>query len=207
MHKESKMTTDFNSPQYKAYLQDQQLDNVSGSYDSKYLSLLKKWKPDLEYQGKEILDIGTRTFDTWEYFLEHYSTEITGIDVGFEGIEYCKKHKKHGFIELDAHKMMERFDENTFDLVLAFHSFEHMFDLPLVIENCHKVLKPGGLLFWAIPIPSFNWGRGHWYDIPNERFAHQLCTHRGFKLLKTVTYRDLEIRPEVEMIALMENLA
>lgn len=199
--------TDLNSPQFKAYLKDQQEDNVSGSYDSQYMKLFKQWKPDYDFTDKAILDIGCRTFDTWEYFLGRYGTAITGIDVGFEGVKYCEEREKTGFIEMDAHRMDEHFEENQFDVILAFHSFEHMFDLKLVIEHCHKILKPGGLLFWAIPMPSKNWGRGHYQDIPNERFAHQLCTHRGFKLLRTVTYRNLEIRPEVEMVCLMENMS
>lgn len=198
--------TDFNSPEYQAYLKDQKEDNINGSYDERYLAVLKGWIPDYDYRGKAILDIGTRAFESWEYFRDNYDTDITGIDIGQEGIDFCLSQNKTGFIEMDAHRMDEHFKEDTFDLVLAFHSFEHMYNLPLVIKHCCKIIKPGGYLFFALPMPSFNWGHGHWYDVPTEEVMHQMCTHRGFRVLRTVTYRELEIRPQVEMICLVEKL-
>ena len=197
--------TDLDSPEYQTYLKDQVGDNLSESFDSKYLAILEKLIPDFNFSSTKIIDVGTRKFDSWEYFIEKYSNEITGIDVGAEGIEHCRKHNKKGFIELDAHRLREKFDAATFDLVIAFHSFEHMYDLPLVLRQCHEILKPGGFIFFALPIPSYNWMKGHWYDVPSEEAMIDLCKAAGFKrIVYSERYTDLRIRPEPEMVALLE---
>lgn len=197
--------TDLNSEEYKKYLKDQVDDNWAGSYDSKYIALLESLLPNYDFAKAKVLDVGTRAFDSWNIFLDKWNNRITGIDVGAEGIEYCKKHNKEGFIECDAHRLREKFDAASFDLVMAFHSFEHMYDLPMVLRQCHEVLKPGGHIFFALPIPSFNWMKGHWYDVPSEEAMQKLCQDAGFgKIIYSERYTDLRIRPEPEMVALLE---
>jgi 2-polyprenyl-3-methyl-5-hydroxy-6-metoxy-1,4-benzoquinol methylase len=201
--------TDFDSSEYEVYYKDQVQDNNALIPDiiNKYLELLtKELLPDLDYPSISILDVGARGFESWDYFIDTYSKEIVGIDIGAEGLEYCKEHNKHGMIELDAHKMKEHFPEEEFDLIIALHSFEHMYDLPLVLENCNKVLKPGGYVFFALPMPSYNWKRGHWYDVPTNEAMLKMCDEAGLnKVLYHEWNRDLKYRPEQEMIGLVQK--
>jgi SAM-dependent methyltransferase len=37
-----------------------------------------------------------------------------------------------------------RFEDNTFDCVLSFNTFEHFLRPPVVLSEIHRVLKPGG---------------------------------------------------------------
>jgi SAM-dependent methyltransferase len=48
------------------------------------------------------------------------------------------------------------FDDNAFDIVIAEHVLEHLGDLIRVVEELHRILKPGGLLYVEVPHFSSN---------------------------------------------------
>ena len=201
--------TDFNSDEYDVYYKDQADDNnvIMPETINKYMELLTNTLlPDVDYNNVKILDVGSRAFETWDYFLTNHQNKIIGIDVGKEGLEYCAKQGKTGMMELDAHKMHEFFEKEQFDIIIALHSLEHMYDLPMVLNNCAEVLKPNGYLFFALPMPSYNWKRGHWYDVPNNEAMLKMCQAAGFT---TTLYHeligDLRYRPEQEMVGLVQK--
>ena len=197
----------YEEPKYQAYMADQIADTLGAGVDDKYLDYLtQKLLPNYDYAKAKILDVGPSKFMSWDYFREKFKNDITGIDIGKDGLEFCKAHNKTGMIEMDAHRMDEHFAEGVFDLLISFHAFEHMIDLPRVLTNCHKVLKTGGLLYFAQPIPSFNWGRGHWYDVPSVEVMMKLISDAGFKtVLRSEFVRDLRFRPEQEIVALVQK--
>lgn len=43
------------------------------------------------------------------------------------------------------------FESNSFDIVIAEHVLEHLPDLIKPIEEIHRILKPGGLLYVEVP--------------------------------------------------------
>ena len=43
------------------------------------------------------------------------------------------------------------FDDNEFDVVIAEHVLEHLDNLIAVVEELHRVLKPGGTLYVEVP--------------------------------------------------------
>lgn len=176
------MTTEL----YEKYLKDQREDSCGGSCDPAYLDFLfEVLKPEGLKINKntKVIDIGTRAFDSFFYFKEKYGVLPTGIDICNEAIQRWNseqtRYKKY-FIDLDAHELQTRFKEKSIDLVVAFHSFEHMFDLNKVLDNCYSVLKDNGFLYFAVPIPSENWGRGHWWDIPTLEYLIDLCKKHNF---------------------------
>ncbi len=67
------------------------------------------------------------------------------------------------------------FEDETFDLVISIAAFEHIHGLPAVLEQAHRVLRPGGSLFSSFgPIWSGCWGHhlnfqhdGRWYTFAN----------------------------------------
>lgn len=197
------MRPNYESDDYKYYLNDQINDNVAPSYDVKYLDrLIGRYPKILDYANARVLDIGCRTFDSYDYFVNKFhNTNVTGVDVGKEGLEYCKKHKKP-CIELDAHRLCEHFSDKSFDLIIAFHSFEHMYDLPHILRTCRALLSDEGYLYYAIPMPSHNWRRGRWYDIPTIGAMVEMCTKANLKTVHTEFLTAHTIRPENEMVGL-----
>jgi 2-polyprenyl-3-methyl-5-hydroxy-6-metoxy-1,4-benzoquinol methylase len=172
-----------------------------------YLELLTtQLLPKIDYANISILDVGARAFESWDYFLKKYDCKIEGIDIGKAGLDYCKEHNKTGMAEVDAHKMQDYFPPEQFDLIVSFHAFEHMYDLPLVLQNCAQVLKPGGHVFFALPMPSINFKRGHWYDVRTKQAMLKMCTDAGLgDVIFDEIVDDKQYRPEQEMIALVKK--
>jgi SAM-dependent methyltransferase len=190
--------------EYDDYLEDQKQHPLSGACDEKYLDyLVSTLLPNLDYSNMQILDVGCNKFLSYDFFKKRYSNSITGICVSRDGIQEANRNGRPAF-ELDAHKLLDRFAPNSFDFLIAFHSFEHMYDLPLVLRNCYVVLKPGGYLYYAFPIPSFNAHKKHWYDIPDQNTALKMFDAPGFRS----TWHDLvkgKFRPEQEMVGLLQK--
>ncbi len=69
---------------------------------------------------------------------------------------------------------IDRPDEDSFDVVIANHVFEHVDDDKAAMREMFRVLKPGGHGFFSVPI---NLSREETYENaaitdPDERFAH-----------------------------------
>ena len=74
---------------------------------------------------------------------------VIGIDVQSDNIEYGLAMGAP--VELgDAHNL--KYYDESFDVVFIRSSLEHMFDPVQVIEEAHRVLKKGGLLFINVPL-------------------------------------------------------
>ena len=86
----------------------------------------------LNSQVKSILSVGSRDDAEVLSFIEQ-GFDCTGIDI--EDQKHIKK--------IDAHQLDQHFDHNSFDLVYANNSLEHMQDLSLVLKNIKKVAKLG----------------------------------------------------------------
>lgn len=198
---------DKNSPKYKAYFNDQYNDPLTqAGEDQKYLDYLtKKLLPGFTYAGAKILDIGAGKFLSWDYFKENFRIEIRGIDVGKDALDHAKKNHKYGMIPCDAHEMAEYFDPNSFDLLISFHAIEHMLDLPDVLKQCYKVLKPGGYFYFSAPSPSLHRESGHYsfWNSNSEMLKH--FTSNGFKVIHEEVRSDNSIRPEMEAICLVQK--
>lgn len=204
--------TDFNSKEYKDYYADQKADTIGAGLGSVYLPKLIELLPNFNFGYASILDLGAGPFDTFDWFLKNYNVKIWGADIGDCVLEYAKEKQwsedKLGFLEfpLDAHKLTEEFAPEAFDIVISFHALEHMYDLPQVLSEINKVLVPGGYLYQAVPIPSYNWKKGHWYDIPTESYMDDLIRKAGFEVIYSELISDLRYRPQQEMISLNRKL-
>lgn len=83
----------------------------------------------------------------------------------------CGEDKKEGYVNVDFHshvmpdvqhdlnQMPYPFEDNSFDLIETFHILEHL-DKPLVVmQELHRILKPGAELH--IKVPHFSRGFTH----------------------------------------------
>lgn len=67
--------------------------------------------------------------------------------------KYLLKLPLHNFGEFPEVNMMElKFDDNTFDIIVHTDTLEHVPDPKKGLEECYRVLKPGGSLFFTVPI-------------------------------------------------------
>ena len=67
------------------------------------------------------------------------------------------------------------FDAGQFDAITAWQVFEHLLDPGATLDECHRLLRPGGALLFSVPnIESWQarWSREEWFhlDVPRHLF-------------------------------------
>lgn len=102
--------------------------------------------------GLKIIDVGCGGGLVSEA-MANLGAEVTGIDAGLANIEIAKIHAKKSNLKINYQKSsVEELDykhEKSFDVVLALEIIEHVADVEDFIEECAKLVKPGGLLLIA----------------------------------------------------------
>lgn len=91
-----------------------------------------------EVKGKRIIDIGCCD-SSFGIILKNYEPkEYLGVDIseGPNVDEIC-----------DAVNLIERFGENSFDIVISAEMLEHAEDWKSAIHNMKTICKPGGIIF------------------------------------------------------------
>lgn len=65
-------------------------------------------------------------------------------------LELLPRHARYNFPELDLQRMS--FDDASFDLIIHSDTLEHVPDSARALKESHRVLRPGGHLFYSVPI-------------------------------------------------------
>jgi ubiquinone/menaquinone biosynthesis C-methylase UbiE len=65
-------------------------------------------------------------------------------------------------------------DDETFDVVGSDAVFEHLRDLPAVLQEFHRILKPGGVVYATFGPLWYSWGGDHFsgYDSIASGYNH-----------------------------------
>jgi len=93
--------------------------------------------PSLLEPGKRynILDYGCGA-RPYEHLFEGFVDKYTGVDVG---------DNPHADLKIQPGEQLN-FEDNTFDFVLSSQVLEHVKDVDQYMEECRRLLKPGGVL-------------------------------------------------------------
>jgi SAM-dependent methyltransferase len=78
----------------------------------------------------------------------HAGWNVTGIEVDRRKVAFCKQH---GLDALYGDLLAQPFAAETFDAAIAEQVFEHLYAPVAYLKALHRVLKPGGLLYIAVP--------------------------------------------------------
>ncbi len=78
-------------------------------------------------------------------------------------------------------------EENSVDTVMATELFEHLPDIQSVLNEIHRVLKPGGILFFTVP---FLWPL---HDVPHDEYRYTPFALK--RHLKTAGLDSIKIKP------------
>ena len=100
---------------------------------------------------ENILDVGCGIGGSSLYLVEKFHAKATGITLSpLQAARAAERAQEFGlstkanFQVVDAQAMP--FADNSFDLVWALESGEHMPDKTKFMQECYRVLKPGGML-------------------------------------------------------------
>lgn len=100
--------------------------------------------------GLRVLDVGASTGLIDSFLAPHFGS-VHGIDIDASAIAHAQaRFAAQGnlhFMQGDA--MSLPFPENHFDVVICSQIYEHVPDAARMMDNIHKVLKPGGVCYFA----------------------------------------------------------
>ncbi len=106
------------------------------------------------YPDAVALDVGCGRGE-WLETLQEQGFKVLGVDLDEGMLEDCKGLNLEVRQE-DALSVLRSMDDESASLVSAFHLVEHIGfdDLRSLVEQAHRVLKPGGLLIMETPNPE-----------------------------------------------------
>lgn len=89
--------------------------------------------------------------------------------LGIEDVNHdLTKHRPEISVVWDLNRLPWPWEDHSFDFIVARSVFEHLqHDLVVSLNECWRILRPGGQLFIKLP---------HW----QSEIAHQDPTHRWF---------------------------
>lgn len=115
----------------------------------KIISILNDYFGNDSLANKHLLDIGSSTgFIT--YILSQKFSYTVGIDIDENGIAFSQMKfsgSKLRFLLQDS--MNIRFPDDTFDVINFAQIYEHVPDSQRLMSEIYRVLKPGGVCFFA----------------------------------------------------------
>jgi len=138
-------------------------------------------------QSKTLLDFGCGTGTYSFYFSRLPAVQVKGIDFNESRIADCKFiAQKIGrnnvrFYSDAGHNGLQRFDNESFDSVLAIEVFQYLPDLELTMLEIHRVLTSGGYLFGHIP--ALGYLRDTEHNIFDDKGFQNLLIETGFEIM------------------------
>lgn len=102
--------------------------------------------------GKRVIDVGCGGGILSESMAQR-GADVTGIDMGEAPLSVAKLHGLESGVKVDyrqitAEQMAEQ-NPASFDVVTCLEMLEHVPDPASVIAACHKLVKPGGAVFFS----------------------------------------------------------
>src|ERR1700749_522892 len=135
------------------------------------LSLLKNTG-----KKEKILDIGCAGGPLLNDLRNQGFENASGADFSAEAVAKCKQRGLQAY-QMDAHNL--QFDTNSFDLLIASDSLEHLEFDEKALKNWHNILKPGGKILVFVPAYMFLWSE---HDTVNHHFRRYTKTELKQKL-------------------------
>lgn len=97
--------------------------------------------------------------------LSNYFGSVTGIDIDEKAINYARERFCRANLAFEVGDAMNlRYPAETFDVVVSSQVYEHVPDARIMMEEIYRVLKPGGVCYFAAG-NRLMWNEPH-YNLP-----------------------------------------
>jgi 2-polyprenyl-3-methyl-5-hydroxy-6-metoxy-1,4-benzoquinol methylase len=149
--------------------------------------------PDYTKEGK-LLEIGCG--HGWLLkLMKDWGWEVRGV----EGNPASAKRgrEKFGVEILEGQLEEQNFPDNSFDVIVMRHVFEHVPDPVKILQECKRLLKPEAVLAIATPNGrslGSRWFRRHWRGLTPPWHLHLFNPKSLRILLEKSGYRNIKIR-------------
>jgi len=143
------------------------------------------------WRGKRVLEVGCGAGTDLARFARGGAI-VTGVDLAASAIELARKNfEQQGlqgeFREADGEHLP--FDDNTYDLVYAHGVVQYTPDGERLVEECRRVLKPGGRLyivdFGKTDHPRSIVGKMHRHALHKADDLAELATNAGLQVVES----------------------
>ncbi len=113
------------------------------------IALLSTFYGQEKLKTLKVLDVGAST-GFIDHYLSDFFEQVVGIDIDEQAIAFANKRFNAGNLIFKLDDAMKlSFDEDTFDLVICSQVYEHVPDSQLMFTEIYRVLKPGGVCYFA----------------------------------------------------------
>jgi ubiquinone/menaquinone biosynthesis C-methylase UbiE len=147
--------------------------------------------------GDRVLDIGTGT-GIIAHTISPFVNKVIGIDISSDMLSHAFEHRTDNeeFLKMDATSL--EFENNFFSKVTARMVFHHILeDTQKAMNECHRVLKPGGLMVFSEGVPPSEQVRPFYtemFKLKEKRLTFMdsdmmtLMRNAGFKDIQEIIY-------------------
>lgn len=150
---------------------------------------------------RKILDIGSGA-GNMAHHLAHYGTVI-GLDFNPRPLAVAGQR---GLDAIQGSGDSLPFADQTFDLIALLDTIEHIPDEFGVLEECRRVLKPGGKLMITVPAFQWLWSYNDEINAHQRRYTAPELRHKlemvGFRV-KRLSYNNFFLFPMVAGLRLL----
>jgi SAM-dependent methyltransferase len=130
------------------------LERAQMEYDDEIAGGFLKWFPSLSLGGKDVLDLGCGYGGRSVRYAELGSRSVTGIEPEerqcSEGRAFATLHNVAATFLTGTGECLP-LPPDSFDIVVSYDVLEHVCDPRKTLEECLRVLRPGGSLYAVFP--------------------------------------------------------
>ena len=147
---------------------------------TRIVKLLKDYYVDKDLRKLVCLDIGSSTGIIDNFLAQHFK-EVIGIDIDKKAVKSAQKHFRRNNLKFKIGDAMKpEFKKNSFDVVVCLHIYEHVPDDKKLFKEIFRVLKPGGVCFFAAGNRLWPWE--YHYNLPFLSLLPKHLAHYYVKL-------------------------
>jgi len=151
------------------------------------VKLLKHFFQTTNLSAYKVLDIGASTGIIDNYLARHFN-KVVGIDIDQPAIKYAQKtyRKTKGLTFKVDDAMKLSFSNQSFDIVICTHIYEHVPNASKMFSEVSRVLKPNGICYLA----AINalWPIEPHYNLPLLSYLPKALASRYLNLFKHHSY-------------------
>ncbi len=130
--------------------------------------------------GKRVLDVACGTGYGSRILKDNEATSVTGVDLSMEAVEYARAKYGCEGIEFLTGNAEELSFAESFDVVTAFETIEHIQNPRKFLSLVHRHLKPNGQFMLSVPIGETRHIDGYHLHVFEREDVYRMLADAGF---------------------------